>query len=318
MNKFYTLILAAMMAMPTFAQIITEENCMDDYQLKYDYPSYFCDCELQRKKNKINALPFDITVTDTTWYGSNSDIMLDGCSAYLYSECDVKMVIVQNCNNKPGLGIYKEVVVQSNQARDVEPSAIKDLMEKNGVTGRIGIRIGILPVEIGKESRFICCPYNQGPNSTCEDCLPILPDMVFVSSNPQDVYVLTPDMIPAEEGLQVEWFQTEYPVKLSIKQGDCENGDEVLSETRLRPDTSLELPTDLLNEVRNSQENLYLYFKHNPGTAGRIRLSKVQKNATGCDNITAPTTNARLVLGTNGMLLIERDGVRYTLTGSRL
>ena len=224
---------------------------------------------------------------------------------------------MQNCHNDESARFYKEVVVKSNQARDVEPSSIKELMEQNGVTGSMVIRIGIMPAEVGKESRFICCPYNQGPNSTCEDCLPILIDMVFVSSNPEDVYVLTPDMIPAEEGLKVEWFQTDYPVRLSIKQGDCENGTEVVSETRLRPDTSFELPTDLLNEVRNSQENLYLYFKHNPGTAGRIRLSKVQKDATGCDNITAPATNARLVLGNNGMIYILRDGVRYTLTGAR-
>ena len=52
MNKFYTFIMAAMMALPTFAQI-TEANCMEDYQIKFDYPSYFCDCELQRKKNKM-------------------------------------------------------------------------------------------------------------------------------------------------------------------------------------------------------------------------------------------------------------------------
>lgn len=317
MKKFHTIILAAMMALPTFAQI-TEENCMEDYQLKYGYPSYYCDCELQIKKNRLGALPFDITITDTTWYKSSSGIMLDGCSAYLYSDCDVKMVVMQNCHNDASAKIYKEVVVQSNQARDVEPSAIKDLMEQNGVSGSISIRIGIMPAEVGKESRFICCPYNEGPNSTCEDCLPILPEMVFVSSHPQDVYVLTPDMIPAEEGLKVEWFQTEYPVRFSIKKGDCENGAEVVPTTRLKPSTSFELPIDLLNEVRNSQENLYLYFNHNPGTAGRIRLSKVEKIPTGCDNITTPATKARLVLGINGMLYIERDGVRYTLTGNRL
>ena len=47
-------------------------------------------------------------------------------------------------------------------------------------------------------------------------------------------------------------------------------------------------------------------------------MTKIPGIHTGCDNITTPTTNARLVLGTNGMLLIERDGVRYTLTGCRL
>ena len=318
MKKIYTIIMVAMMALPTFAQI-TEANCMEDYQLKYDYPSYFCDCELQRKKNKIPGLPFDITVNDTTWYGSSSDIMVNGCSAYLYSECDVKMVIVQNCSNfsGPNGGFYKEVVVASNQARDVEPSTIKDLMEQNGVEGKIGIRIGILPAESGKDSRFICMPYNQGPHSTCEDCLPILQDMVFVSSNSHDVYVLTPDMIPTVDGLKLEWFQTPYECDLEITRGTCD-GDPIAIDYFMYDGDTYEVPADVLSQARNNGENLYFHFYHNTGTTGRIRMTKTPGIHTGCDNITTPTTNARLVLGTNGMLLIERDGVRYTLTGSRL
>ena len=316
MNKFYTFIMAAMMALPTFAQI-TEANCMEDYQLKFDYPSYFCDCELQRKKNKIPGLPFDITVNDTTWYGSSSDIMLDGCSAYLYSECDVKMVIVQNCSNHSGTGggFYKEVLVASNQARDVEPSTIKDLMDQNGVSGRIGIRIGILPAVSGKDSRFICMPYNQGPHSTCEDCLPLLRGMVFVSSDMDNVYSLAPSEIPAVNGLQVEWFQTDFPAKLTIRKGNCASG-AVVASTMIMPNVPFELPADLLNEMRGGEENLYLQFL-STGDAARIRLSEVQSTPTGCDNITTPTTNARLMLQ-NGMIFIERDGVRYTLTGCRL
>lgn len=316
MNKFYTFIMAAMMALPTFAQI-TEANCMEDYQLKFGYPSYFCDCELQRKKNKIPGLPFDITVNDTTWYGSSSDIMVNGCSAYLYSECDVKMVIVQNCSNfsGPNGGLYKEVVVASNQARDVEPSTIKDLMDQNGVSGKIGIRIGILPAESGKDSRFICMPYNQGPHSTCEDCLPLLRGMVFVSSDMDNVYALAPSEIPAVNGLQVEWFQTDYPAKLTIRKGNCASG-EVVASTMIMPNVPFELPADLLNEMRGGEEKLYLQFL-STGDAARIRLSEVQSTPTGCDNITTPTTNARLMLQ-NGMIFIERDGVRYTLTGSRL
>lgn len=316
MKKNYTIIMVAMMALPTFAQI-TEANCMEDYQLKYDYPSYFCDCELQRKKNKIPGLPFDITVNDTTWYGSSSDIMVNGCSAYLYSECDVKMVIVQNCSNfsGPNGGLYKEVVVASNQARDVEPSTIKDLMDQNGVTGKIGIRIGILPAESGKDSRFICMPYNQGPHSTCEDCLPLLRGMVFVSSDMDNVYALAPSEIPAVNGLQVEWFQTDYPAKLIIRKGNCASG-EVVASTMIMPNVPFELPADLLNDMRGGEEKLYLQFL-STGDAARIRLSEVQSTPTGCDNITTPTTNARLMLQ-NGMIFIERDGVRYTLTGCRL
>ncbi len=314
MNKFYTIILAALLALPTFAQQITEENCMEDFQLKYNYPSYFCDCELQIKKNRF-SIPFDAVITDTTWYKGSSGLLLNGCSAYLYSECDVKMVIMQNCSNDSNAKIYKEVLVQSNQARDVEASSIKEHMEANGVTGNISMRIGIFPAEPGKESRFIVVPYNEGPHSTCEDCLPLLKDMVFVSSNADDVYALEPTTIPATNGLKIEWFKTEYPVQLQITQGACDGA--VVESAFLMPDDVYEVPTALLNQVRGGEENLYIHFLHAPATAGRIRLSEVNKTTTGCDNITTPATDARLVLGNNGMIYIVRDGARYTLTGAR-
>ncbi len=313
MKKFHTIILAAMMALPTFAQI-TEENCMEDYQLKYGYPSYYCDCELQIKKNRLGALPFDITITDTTWYKSSSDIMLDGCSAYLYSDCDVKMVVMQNCYNDASAKIYKEVVVQSNQARDVKPSAIKDLMEQNGVSGSMSIRIGIMPAEVGKESRFICCPYNQGPHSTCENPLSILLNMVFVSSHPDDVYVLTPDMIPEKNGLKLEWFQADTRLTLEIAQGDC-SGEALVKKMMVSGD-AYELPADLLEQARISGENLYIRVKHPSNTVGRVRLSEI-KDTSAVDDVTVPSTDARLVLD-NGVIYILRDGVRYTLMGSRL
>lgn len=315
MKKFYTTILAAMiMAVPTFAQLVTEENC-DSIRLANDFPWHYCDCELQIKKNRITQLPFDVTITDTTWYKSSSALFLGGCSAFLYSECDVTMVLVQKCENSESNGLYKEVVVQSNQARDVEPSTIAELMEKFGVSGGVGVRVGILPSEVGKESRFIVTAYNQGPHSTCENPLPILLDMVFVSSHSDDVYVLTSDMIPEKNGLKLEWFQANSPLTLEIAQGDC-NGEASVKKERMMSGDAYELPADLLEQARISGENLYIRVKHSSNTVGRVRLSEI-KDTSAVDDVTVPSTDARLVLD-NGVIYILRDGVRYTLMGSRL
>lgn len=315
MKKFYTTILAAMiMAVPTFAQLVTEENC-DSIRLANDFPWHYCDCELQIKKNRITQLPFDVTITDTTWYKSSSALFLGGCSAFLYSECDVTMVLVQKCENSESNGLYKEVVVQSNQARDVEPSTIAELMKKFGVSGGVGVRVGILPSEVGKESRFIVTAYNQGPHSTCENPLPILLDMVFVSSHSDDVYVLTSDMIPEKNGLKLEWFQANSPLTLEIAQGDC-NGEASVKKERMMSGDAYELPADLLEQARISGENLYIRVKHSSNTVGRVRLSEI-KDTSAVDDVTVPSTDARLVLD-NGVIYILRDGVRYTLMGSRL
>ena len=313
MKKFYTLILVAILALPTFAQIITEEEC-DSMRLNGIVPWHYCDCHFQIKKNRITELPFDVTITDTTWYKSSSSLFLGGCSAFLYSECDVTMVLVQNCENSEGNGLYKEVVVQSNQARDVEPSSIKELMDKYGVSGGVGVRVGILPSEVGKESRFIVTGYNQGPHSTCDNPLPILLDMVFVSSHFDDVYVLMPDMIPEKNGLKLEWFQTDARLTLEIAQGDC-NGEALEKKMMVSGDV-YELPADLLEQARISGENLYIRVKHPSNKVGRVRLSEI-KDTSAVDDVTVPSTDARLVLE-NGIIYILRDGVRYTLMGSRL
>ena len=315
MKKFYTTILVAILALPTFAQFVTEENC-DSIRLADNLPWHYCDCELQIKKNRITGLPFDVTITDTTWYKSSSSLFADGCSAFLYSECDVTMVLVQKCENSESKGVYKEVVVQSNQARDVEPSSIQELMDKYGVGGGAGVRVGILPSEVGKECRFIVTEYNQGPHSTCDNPLPILLDMVFVSSHSDDVYVLTSDMIPEKNGLKLEWFQTDTRLTLEIAQGDC-NGKSLLEDSPMMVSgDDYELPADLLEQARISGENLYIRVKHPSNTVGRVRLSEI-KDTSAVDDVTVPSTDARLVLD-NGIIYILRDGVRYTLMGSRL
>ena len=77
-----------------------------------------------------------------------------------------------------------------------------------------------------------------------------------------------------------------------------------------------ELPADLLEQARISGENLYIRVKHPSNTVGRVRLSEI-KDTSAVDDVTVPSTDARLVLE-NGIIYILRDGVRYTLMGSRL
>ena len=74
---------------------------------------------------------------------------------------------------------------------------------------------------------------------------------------------------------------------------------------------------EISREWLNLGEDLYFQLSHKAGTAGRIRVDVKNPAPTGCDNLVAPKTDARLVLE-KGMLYIERDGVRYSLTGSRL
>ena len=326
MKKFYTLILLAVMAaIPALAQgyfaeaeLAAQDNftpsakCLELIQ-KYNYPSYYCDCS--ENFVRLRELP-NTVVTDTIWYKASAGLFLDGMSAYLFSENSLDMIIMLQCQNKQGDKTYRRYTVESNQSMNINGDEIKEKLNASGTTvgNNTVVYVCIAPSVPGAESHFICMPYNQGPHSTCDECLPLIRNMELVSSNMDNVYSLAPSEIPAKNGLKVEWNETEYPVSLTIRKGECASG-AVVASTMIMPNGAYELPTELLNDMRGGEQNLYLQFM-STGAAARIRLSEVQKTPTGCEDITTPATDARLMLQ-NGMIYILRDGVRYTLTGAR-
>lgn len=339
MKKIYTIIFAAILLtapalaqeMPETVQHAPQLTCEETQALK-GYPSYYCDCEAQRKTNILafddETNKFDVVITDTTWYSSNSSLFLSGFTAYLYSDVDVSLTVMQTCKSTSSEQFYLEYVVSSNQARDITADAIMQKLLEKGVTEppMMGIRVRIAPAEQGKSSRFICTPYNQGPASTCEDCLPLLPNMVFVSSHDGDVYEIDPQQIPADaETVNIEWFQTEDYTAFAILRGSCKSVNDVYdleydAEDFVELDSgdTYTINPELLNAARANNEKLYLYFGHY-GT-GRIRLNVVEKPSgptTNLDQLTTNTPAAKLVLDANGMLYIVRGNETYTITGQK-
>lgn len=320
MKKTYTFILAILLAMPSFAQI-TEENCMEDYQIKYGYPSYFCDCELQSKPKDrtLRKLPFDITTTDTVWYKSYVKTFIDGATAYLYSDCDITMVIMVNCTNFKGQPTYKEQVVQSNQSRVVDMKKVQELLNANPdmAGSNAAIKVGIFPSQVGVESRFICVPYGTGPHSTCEDCLQLIPTMDMISSNPDDVYVLKAKVLPETDELIVAWSDTatNATCQLSITQGSCDGAQ--VAAVELKSGTKYQIPEQLIQQLRATGEDLYLHFNHDEGTVGTISLSEKKPVSTDLQQTTQVESNTKMIYE-NGMIYILRGNTKYSIMGNRL
>lgn len=318
MKQFSILLISALLlAVPAFSTVYSFEDDCEAERLANNYPLHYCDCDYQTEvlRNRIGRLPFDITITDTTWYKVSSSLFLEGFTAYLYSSCDVKLMIMQNCFNDSSAKIYREFVVSSNQARDVNADDLAQIIEEQGFAGSsMVLRLCIAPAEVGVESRFICTPYNEGPASTCSDCFTLLPGMVFVSSHSNDVYMFDATTI-SSDSVDVEWFQTDNPTDLYITRGTCDG--EPIVETFLMPGERYTFDASLLSDLRSSGDKLYVHFDHMPGTTGRIRLN-VFDLTTSVDDLSVGASSARLVMGVDGMLYIVRGEERYTLTGQRL
>lgn len=279
---------------------------------KSAWAPHYCACSCLA--NQFHSLPLDIALSDSVWYKGSANTLKTGVTAYIYGEVGVHIDLYFNCKtlnvvSNPSQTFVGSVDVEPNNIWDIDEATIAAKLEEAGVTS--AVYMCIYPLEEGKEVRLFCNPYNVGPHSTCEDILPVVPGMTFVSSHKDDVYVLRSQDIPSNGTLLVNWFKNSGAAcQLTIKRGTCDG--PVIAQVDLAS------AYEISREWLNLGEDLYLQFNHADNTTGRIRVDVKNPAPTGCDNLVAPNTDARLVLDQSGLLYIERDGVRYTLTGSRL
>lgn len=287
-------------------------------------PSYYCECY---EENTSFKLPMDITPNASKWYACTLKQLKNGMTAYLYSDCDVTLDIYGSCALSSPSYTY---TFAQNQARDVDGDKVVEKMtEKLAEYGmsydeNMSVYFRISPVGKGT-ARLLCCAYNQGPASTCSDILPLLMSMTFVSSHPNDVYQLSADQLPDTNGVSVHW-DSDVNCTLSISRGSC-TAAAVLEAEVLAGDT-YRLPMELLNEVRESGEDLYLQFGHKKNTVGRLRLGTYTPDPpatpdtpttpTATDQLHNATTHTQLRMTREGVLYIERAGEKYSVLGQRL
>lgn len=288
------------------------------------FPSYYCECY---EENTSFKLPMDITPNASKWYACTLKQLKNGMTAYLYSDCDVTLDIYGSCALSSPSYTY---TFAQNQARDVDGDKVVEKMtEKLAEYGmsydeNMSVYFRISPVGKGT-ARLLCYAYNEGPASTCSDVLPLLMSMTFVSSHPNDVYQLSADQLPDTNGVSVHW-DSDVNCTLSISRGSC-TAAAVLEAEVLAGDT-YRLPMELLNEVRESGEDLYLQFGHQKNTVGRLRLGTYTPDPpatpdppttpTATDQLHNAATHTQLRMTREGVLYIERAGEKYSVLGQRL
>lgn len=288
------------------------------------FPSYYCECY---EENTSFKLPMDITPNASKWYACTLKQLKNGMTAYLYSDCDVTLDIYGSCALSSPSYTY---TFAQNQARDVDGDKVVEKMtEKLAEYGmsydeNMSVYFRISPVGKGT-ARLLCYAYNEGPASTCSDILPLLMSMTFVSSHPNDVYQLSADQLPDTNGVSVHW-DSDVNCTLSISRGSC-TAAAVLEAEVLAGDT-YRLPMELLNEVRESGEDLYLQFGHKKNTVGRLRLGTYTPEPpatpdppttpTATDQLHNAAIHTQLRMTREGVLYIERAGEKYSVLGQRL
>ena len=234
------------------------------------YPDHYCDCRYN-KISQLNTLPFDVEVTDSIWFKSPPKLFLSGFTAYLYSDCDVNFDIYQNCTSHK---LLYSVVIPKNQARDVTAETINKKLEEAGMSAmNMTLYICIYPVG-GEGGRLMCYPYNTGHNSTCNDILPLLPGMTFVSSHAQDVYEISYENIADSYTMYLQWSgDNGAACRLEVTRGSCDGA--VVAEYDFVSGSNLfHFDPALLKDVRAKGEKLYAHFSHDASAVGRITFNE--------------------------------------------
>ena len=258
------------MSLASMACVLADTNVSNYW---FSLPDHYDDCnECKYKPNKnLKSLPFDIQVTDSVWFRTNSNIFLDGFTAYLYSDCDVNFDVYYNCTSFEPI---KSVVIPKNQARDVTSESLKQKLEDMGVDvdkTSVNLFVCIYPVG-GSGGRLMCYPYNAGYNSTCDDILSLLPGMTFVSSHANDVYEITADNIADSYTM---YLQCDVDCQLAITRGSCD-GETIAEYDFTAEDGLFHFDSELLMDVRATGESLYAHISHDESVVGRISLNEVK------------------------------------------
>ncbi len=275
------------------------------------FPSYYCECLEDAAKFK---LPSTLAVDGSQWYKTAFKTIKNGMTVYLYSDNDVTFDVYGDCSLFSPSYSY---TIFNNQTRDIDSEKIKEKLAEMGMSGSVADNMAVYFRITGSgNGQLLCYPNNQGPESTCTNAYALLMSMTFVSSHANDVYELSVANMPTINGVEVHWTG-DVNCTFSVSRGDC--SAEPIIQAELLAEDSYRLPMELLDEVRATGESLYLRFAHASNTVGRIRLSEYVEPATptASEQLHAPADKQQLVLRTDGVLYVIRNGIRYTILGNR-
>ena len=230
-------------------------------------PYYYCDC---RENSNTFAFPLVTEIKDTVWYTATVDDLKRGISAYWFSNCSVTMEVYAFCASKDPTF---SMTIGKNQMRDLDVAMINQKLDEMGETARMMAQTLTPHMRVypnGGTGKVYCYPYDQGPLSTCEDPLPLLPRMTIVTNHPETVYRLAYTNIASTGKAFIHWKQKKnLPCEVWLTKGDCE-GEEI-GRAQLSDSLHVYMPDSAaLVRARNDKQDVWVHVKHAADITGRL------------------------------------------------
>lgn len=230
---------------------------------------YYCDCHY---KSETFAFPIEKVIDDTLWYSATMNDLKQGISAYWFSDCSVVMELYAYCTNKEP--VYT-LIVGKNQMRDMDAAMIQKKIEEmggdeiGGALANLDPHMRVYPIG-GGSGRVYCYPYDQGPESTCDDPLPLRPGMTYVCEKEENAYKLDYTLIAKTGKAFIHWKQEKnLPCEMWMTLDSC-TGEEIERATLSDSMHVHVLDSAKLVSAYNAHRAIWLHVKHAKGKVGRI------------------------------------------------
>lgn len=246
-------------------------------QQALELPYFYCPC---KEASIAFSFPVETMVKDTVWYTATMDDLLQGISAYWFSKSSVTMEVFAFCFSKvPTFTL----TVGPNQMCDMDVEKINAKLAAMDEQAKLMAKeltphIRIYPNR-GDSGRVYCYPYDQGPESKCEDPLPLCVGMTYVCDKEENVYRLEWSSIASSGKSFVRWKQKQNkPCEIWLTLDSC-SGEEI-GRARLSDSIHVYQPDSAqLVNARMAKRSLWLHVTHAKGYSGRVFVHNNPKYA---------------------------------------
>lgn len=231
------------------------------------YPDHYCEC---RKTSTPFSFPLQVQVTDTMWFSATVDDLKQGLAAYWFSNCSITFEVYAFCSSKtPTI----TMTVESNQMREMDVAAINRKLDEMGDMAEIMSQVLTPRVKVypnGGTGTVYCYPYDQGPVSTCQEPLPIIPRMTYVCDQATEVYELHPENIAANGQGFIRWKQKKnFAGTIRLTDGACD-GPEIAQMTLTDSMRVMMLNADSMLAAKQAGRSVFIHVTHPADYVGRI------------------------------------------------
>lgn len=234
-----------------------------------ELPNHYCPC---KEGSTSFAFPVETVVKDTVWYTATMDDLLQGISAYWFSNTSVKMEVFAFCFSKVSTF---SLTVGANQMCDMDVEKINAKLAAMDEQARLMAKeltphIRVYPTHKGDSGRVYCYPYDQGPESKCDDPLPLRVGMTYVCDKEYNVYRMEWNSIASSGKSFIRWKQKQNkPCEIWLTLDSC-SGEEI-GRAQLSDSIHVYLPDSArLVNARKAKRSLWLHVSHAKGFTGRV------------------------------------------------